>query len=84
MGNSSQFNFRLDLLGFSGLILGLAVGYGVGLVFKYLSKQTNKKAEHGQELLARSFKKSITIDRSPIICGGLQYFIRPFVQISDF
>lgn len=61
MGNSSQFNFRLDLLGFSGLILGLAVGYGVGLVFKYLSKQTNKKAEHGQELLARSFKSLLPL-----------------------
>lgn len=61
LGNSSQFNFRLDLLGFSGLILGLAVGYGVGLVFKYLSKQTNKKAEHGQELLARSFKSLLPL-----------------------
>lgn len=55
-GNNGQFNFRLDLLGFPGLILGLAVGYCVGWVFKYLSGPTIKGTEHGQELLSRSFK----------------------------
>ena len=46
----------------------------VGLVFKYLSKQTNKKAEHGQELLARSFKSLLPLTVALLFAVVLQYF----------
>lgn len=71
----SQFSFRLDMLGFPGLILGIFVGYGVGLIFKLLSRPKTNHVEHEYQLLDNAFKNLLPLLFCLLLAVGLNILI---------
>lgn len=66
---AGQFNFRLDLLGFNGLLLGLVLGYVVGLLFKYLTPPI-EKVEDNRFLSNRSFQALLPLTLALVLAVG--------------
>lgn len=66
---AGQFDLRLDLLGFNGLLMGLFLGYIVGLLFKYLTPPV-KAPEDKRFLSERSFKALLPLTLALVLAVG--------------
>lgn len=88
--NGDQLNFKLELLGFSGLILGLLYGYFVGLLFKWANTELTTDKEHNAALFERSFRALLPITFALIgalvinVLLGLIYKYQVFETINDW